>query len=304
MQIHVLGSGAGGGFPQWNCNCTNCHGVRTGQIRAQARTQSSIAVSGGDGRWVLFNCSPDIRTQVLAFPELQPARGPRDTAIAGIVLIDAQIDHTTGLVSLREGDPLQVYCTEQVRSDLVGGFPLFTLLDHYAQVNWHRISLDEQTGFQVDGIETLRFHAVPLRSEAPPYSPRRGNPVAGDNIGIFVEDVRDGGRMFYAPGLAKIDESVARYMEQADCLLVDGTFWQEDEMIRSGVGSKHARDMGHLPQSGPGGMLEHLQKFPARHKVLIHINNTNPILNEDSAERAQLAALGIDVAYDGMDITL
>lgn len=304
MHVHVLGSGAGGGFPQWNCNCPNCRGLREGRIRARPRTQSSIAVSADGQRWVLFNCSPDIRTQIQAFPALQPGRAVRDTAIAGIVLIDAQIDHTTGLVSLREGDALDVYCTERVHSDLTNGYPLFKLLAHYAGVNWHAVPFDDDAGFQVEGADPLRFYAVSLRSEAPPYSPRRGNPAPGDNIGVLIKDTHSGASVFYAPGLGRIEPHLASYLQQADCLLVDGTFWDEDEMIRLGIGTKQARDMGHLPQSGPDGMLAVLRGAPARRKVLIHINNTNPILDEDSPERAQLAAAGIEVAYDGMDITV
>ncbi|MGH8578538.1 MAG: MBL fold metallo-hydrolase, partial [Gammaproteobacteria bacterium] len=142
MRVHVLGSAAGGGFPQWNCNCQNCAGLRQGAIRAQARTQSSIAVGDGED-WVLFNASPDIRTQLGAFADLQPGRAVRDTAIRAIVLIDAQIDHTTGLMMLREHPrPLEVYCTSMVYQDLTGGYPLFRVLEHYCGVEWHAVPVD------------------------------------------------------------------------------------------------------------------------------------------------------------------
>jgi pyrroloquinoline quinone biosynthesis protein B len=303
VRIHVLGSAAGGGFPQWNCNCPNCDGLRRGRIRARARTQSSIAVTGDGTNWVLVNASPDILTQFRAFAALQPARSIRDTAVVGIVLVDSQIDHTTGLLMLREGRPLRVYCTETVHEDLVTGNPLFEVLRHYCGVEWRRIGTDEAP-FRVDGADGLLFRGVPLASKPPPYSPRRRDPSAGDNIGIVVTDAASGKALVYAPALGRMEPHVARHFERADCLLVDGTFWSDDEMVRLGIGDKRARDMGHLPQSGQGGMLEVLAAYERARKVLIHVNNTNPILDEESPERAMLAAAGIDVAHDGMDIAL
>jgi pyrroloquinoline quinone biosynthesis protein B len=305
MRVRVLGSGAGGGFPQWNCNCTHCAGMRKGTIRARARTQSSIAVSADGTDWVLFNCSPDIRAQLEAFPAMQPARAVRDTAIAAIVLIDSQIDHTTGLLMLREGrpGPLELYCTEMVQQDLTTGFPVLALLRHYCGVNHHRIELDGAS-FRIPGAEPLEFTAVPLRSQAPPYSPHRGDPHPGDTIGVRIGDPASGRNLFYAPGLGESGAAVREYLQDADCLLVDGTFWREDEMAHAGIGEKTAAEMGHLPQSGPGGMIELLSALPRPRKILIHINNTNPILDEDSPERAALTAAGIEVAYDGMEIEL
>ncbi|ETX06874.1 MAG: pyrroloquinoline quinone biosynthesis protein PqqB [Candidatus Entotheonella gemina] len=304
MRIHVLGSAAGGGFPQWNCNCYNCHGLRRGEIKATARTQSSIAISGDGVGWVLTNASPDIRTQLEAFPAMQPARAIRDTGITGIVLMDSQIDHTTGLLILREGQPLDIYCTDMVHQDLTTGNPLFNILGHYCGVNWHDIPLDEGDDFVVRGADQLRFHAVPLDSKAPPYSPHRHDPHLGDNIGMWIEDDRTEKRLFYAPGLGHVDDRIRAYLAHADCLLVDGTFWRDDELIQAGIVNKRARDMGHLAQSGPGGMISVLSDLERPRKILIHINNTNPILNEDSPERAALADAGIEVAYDGMDIEL
>ncbi len=304
MRIHVLGSAAGGGFPQWNCNCSNCHGLRRGEIKATARTQSSIAISGDGVGWVLMNASPDIRTQLEAFPAMQSARAIRDTGIVGIVLMDSQIDHTTGLLILREGKPLDIYCSDMVHQDLTTGNPLFNILGHFCGVNWHDIPLDEGDDFVVEGVEQLRFHAVPLDSKAPPYSPHRHDPHLGDNIGIWVEDCRTEKRLFYAPGLGHIDDRLRAYLAASDCLLIDGTFWRDDELIEAGIASKRAQDMGHLAQSGPGGMISVLSALERPRKILIHINNTNPILNEDSPERATLADAGIEVAYDGMDIEL
>jgi pyrroloquinoline quinone biosynthesis protein B len=304
VRIRVLGSAAGGGFPQWNCNCPNCDGVRKGNLKTRARTQSSIAVSSGSPDWVLFNASPDLLAQFRAFPELQPARSLRDTAVRSIVLMDAQIDHTTGLLMLREGRPLEIYSTEMAREDLTTGNPLFAILQHYCGVNWHRVPVGDGAPFKVIGGDDLEFTAVPVSSKPPPYSPHRNNPRDGDNIGMRISDPQTGKVLFYSPGLGEIEPQVRPFLEEADCVMVDGTFWTDDEMITLGVSKKRARDIGHLPQSGAGGMIEVLKGLKARRKVLIHINNTNPILNEDSSERHALEAAGIEVAWDGMDITL
>ncbi len=303
MHIRVLGSGAGGGFPQWNCNCDNCRRLRAGEINAKARTQSSIAVSSDGERWVLFNASPDIRFQLEAHPPLQPKQGVRDTGIHAIILIDAQIDHTTGLLILRESvKPLEIYCTDPVYGDLTSGFPVLAMLDHYCKVNRHPVPLDGGA-FEIPGIDDLRFYSHALKSKAPPYSPHRNHPHPGDNIGVVVEQISSGRKLYYAPGLGEIEPHVFEAMQAADCLLVDGTFWTDDEMAKVGS-AKKAREIGHLPQSGPGGMIEELGKVPTPRKILIHINNTNPILDEDSPERRQLTNAGIEVAYDGMEIDL
>jgi pyrroloquinoline quinone biosynthesis protein B len=304
MRLRVLGAAAGGGFPQWNCNCRNCDGVRKGSLHATPRTQSSIAVSGDGVNWILFNASPDLLAQYKGFAELQPARAIRDTAIRSVVLMDAQIDHTTGLLMLREGRPLEIYCTDMVREDLSTGNPLFKILGHYCGVNWHEVPTERGSSFPVIGAEELTFTAVPSKSNAPPYSPHRDNPLEGDNIGMRIADPRSGKVLFYAPGLGEIEPHLKPFLEEADVLMVDGTFWTDDEMIRLGLSKKHARDIGHLPQSGAGGMIEVLKPLKASRKILIHINNTNPILDEDSDERRQLASAGIEVAYDGMDLKL
>jgi len=305
MYIQILGSAAGGGFPQWNCNCHNCSGVRDGSLRAHSRTQSSIAISDDGEHWILCNASPDIRAQLAAFPALQPARQLRDTAIDGIILLDSQIDHCTGLLSLREGCPHKVWCTEMVHQDLSSGFPLFNMLEHWNGGGLHHqlIELDAKP-FSVPACPGLQITAIPLRSSAPPYSPHRGNPQPGDNIGLFIEDLRSGGKLFYAPGLGQVNEELLSWMRRADCLLVDGTLWRDDEMQRCEVGDKLGSEMGHLAQSGPGGMLEVLDGLSGPRKILIHINNTNPILDLDSIECATLAEHAIEVSFDGMHIQL
>jgi pyrroloquinoline quinone biosynthesis protein B len=305
MRIHVLGSSAGGGFPQWNCNCANCDGFRRSKIRAQRRTQSSIAASGNGEGWVLFNASPDLLQQIHSFPALQPARKLRDTAICGVILIDAQIDHTTGLYMLRERtEPLDIWCTEAVRDDLSVGNPIFRLLEHFCGVRWHPLPIDGSS-FAVDGVQGLRFSALPLQSKAPPYSPHRDQPHPGDNIGVTITDAGSKRSAFYAPGLATIEAPIWHAMQEADCVLVDGTFWTDDEMIRLGAANKTGLELGHLPQSGTGGMIEWLDKLPAAtRRLLIHINNTNPILDEDSVERAVLASHRIEVCHDGLEVHL
>ncbi len=303
MKIRVLGSAAGGGFPQWNCNCHNCHRIRNKQMNGSARTQSSIAVSTDNRNWLLFNTSPDIRAQLEAFPAIQPKEGIRDTGIKAIMLIDSQIDHTTGMLMLREGKPLDVYCSEMVKQDLTSGFPLFNMLAHYCTVNHHPVPTDGSS-FSIPGIDDLRFYTQALKSKAPPYSPHRYDPHDGDNIGVIIEQISTGKKVFYSPGLGEIEPHVLTAMQTADCVMVDGTFWTNDEMVSQGISQKRARDIGHLPQSGEGGMIEVLNSLGEKRKILIHINNTNPILDDDSDERKILAANGIEVAYDGMEIDL
>lgn len=303
MHIQILGSAAGGGFPQWNCNCKNCNGLRKGTLNAKPRTQSSIALSDDGVHWILCNASPDIRAQLESTPVLQPARSVRDTAIGAIVLMDSQIDHVTGLLTLREGCPHQVWCTDMVHEDLSSGFPLFNMLEHWnGGLRWNPIPLAGE--FSISVCPALRFTAIALRSAAPPYSPHRHNPHPGDNIGLLVRDLNTGGVLFYAPGLGQPDEQLKALMADAHCLLVDGTLWRDDEMAYAGVGDKLGSEMGHLQQSGADGMIALLDKQPAARKILIHINNTNPILDEDSPERAELTRHGIEVAFDGMHITL
>lgn len=306
MKIIVLGSAAGGGFPQWNCNCRNCDGVRNGTVRASARTQSSIAVSANGLDWVLINASPDILTQIRATPALQPVRHRRDSGIAAVMLMDAQIDHVTGLLMLREGKPIPLYCTASVWDDITTGLPLVHVLSHYCGVQWRPLAApcddDSVTSIQIPGIDGIRFTSFALKSKAPPYSPHREMPQPGDNIGLRIENIGNGKKVFYAPGLGEIEPHIDAAMRAADCVLVDGTFWTADEMITMGFSKKKAADMGHLPLSGSVGMIAVLDAAGPRRKVLIHINNTNPILDEDSEERAMLTRHGIEVAFDGMEI--
>lgn len=273
-------------------------------MKSTPRNQSSIAVSSDEKNWVLFNASPDIRSQIEAFPGIQPQNGIRDTGIKAIILIDSQIDHSTGLLILRESNlPLEIYCSEMARQDLSTGFPIFKMLEDYCRVNHHPVPLDGSS-FSIPGIDDIRFYSHALKSKAPPYSPHRHDPHEGDNIGVIIEQVSSGKKLYYAPGLGENEPHVLTAMKAADCVLVDGTFWRDDEMEQAGVGPKKAREIGHLPQSGAGGMIETMNKCHKPRKILIHINNTNPILDEDSEQRKILEESDIEVSFDGMEIIL
>jgi pyrroloquinoline quinone biosynthesis protein B len=306
MKIRVLGAAAGGGFPQWNCNCRNCAGVRSGTVRARARTQSSIAIRGNDGAgWALVNVSPDITAQLQSNPAFQPGRALRDCAITGIVLVDGQVDHTTGLYMLRESTrPWPIWCTDSTYADLTRGNPILNVLGHFCGVDRRRIDLDGRV-FQIEGVSGVSWRALPVPGKPAPYSPNRESPVPGDNLALVITDDATGRSAVYAPGLGAMDDRVWNAMQSAACVMVDGTFWTDDEMIRLGASKKHARDIGHLPQSGPGGMLEWLDKLPHNtRKVLIHVNNTNPILDEDSQQATEVTRRGVEVAWDGLEIEL
>lgn len=302
MRIHVLGSAAGGGFPQWNCNCRLCDGARNRRIKARPRTQSSIAVTGDGANWLLCNASPDILAQIRGFPGAQPGRAIRDTGIRAIVLVDAQIDHTTGLAMLREHrQPLEIWSTVEVREDLEDGYPLFRLLSHYCDVAWNEIAPDNTT-FSIPAVPGLALKAMPIPSNAPPYSPHRDRPAAGDNIALTIADVATGRSLFYAPALGAAHAGAGAAMRAADCVMVDGTCWTDDEMVTLGLSSRRARDMGHRAVGGPDGTLAELTRLPAStRRILIHINNTNPMLDEDGPEHAAVRAAGVELAFDGME---
>lgn len=304
MKIRVLGSAAGGGFPQWNCNAPRCRAAREGHLIGERRTQSSIAISGDDRHWLLINASPDIRQQIIDNPPLHPQEAVRSSGVAAVLLMDSQIDHVTGLIMLRESrTPLPVYCTQRAEEDLRTGFPILNMLEHYCGVEVKRLSLN---GAAVCPGETpgVRFTPIPLTSKAPPYSPHRADPQPGDNLGLYIEEPLSGRGLFYAPGLGEVEPHLLPWMSRADVIMVDGTTWTDDEMARVVGGTKRAREMGHLPLTGKGGMLEALAQYPEARRILIHINNTNPILDPDSKERDELRSLNIEVAHDGMELEL
>ena len=305
MIVRILGSAAGGGFPQWNCNCRNCAGVRAGTLRARPRTQSSIALSTDGTEWLLCNASPDIHRQLAASLPQDPHGPLRSSPVAATLLVDGQIDHALGLLLMREHRaPLQIWTTPAVHSDLTGALPILTILEHYAGVDWRTIPVAGEA-FTVPAITGLTIRAVAVPGKPGPYSPHRHQPRPGDNIALIFRANDTGRQLLYAPGLAAVDAEMATLLAASDCVLVDGTCFHDDDLIRIGASTKTARDMGHLPQAGAGGMIEALGRLPPTvRRILTHINNTNPILDENSAERAQLDRAGIEVAYDGMEIAL
>jgi pyrroloquinoline quinone biosynthesis protein B len=256
------------------------------------RTQSSIAVSADDKNWVLFNASPDLGTQLAAFPPLTPAgKKLRGTAIAAVVLTDGELDHVTGLLSLREQRRLRLVCTGTVGELLAEKFPLLPVLKHYCDVRLAHFPVR---------IASLHISSLDFDSKSPPYAPgfKRPGLVAGLRIGSGKKSLA------YLPGLPAITAEVEKFIAGCDCLLVDGTFWSEHEMVSLGLARRTAGEMGHVPAGGPQGTLAWLRSLKIPRKIYIHINNTNPMLRAASRERRAVARAGVEVAHDGMDIRL
>ena len=229
----------------------------------------------------------------------------RSSPIRDILLVDGQLDHALGMCLLRENrGPLRIWSTDLVAQDLSAGLPLLPLLEHYCGVERRTVAVD-QSEFELPSLPGIAITALPVEGKPAPYSPRRERPARGDNVALSFRDRVSGRALFYAPGLAGVTDAVAQAMRASTVVLVDGTFWSDEEMISAGVSHKRAREIGHLPQSGRDGMIEQLSRLPAdTRRILIHINNTNPILDENSAERAALTDAGIEVAVDGMSIEL
>ncbi|MFZ0089734.1 MAG: pyrroloquinoline quinone biosynthesis protein PqqB [Solirubrobacteraceae bacterium] len=298
MRLRVLGSAAGGGFPQWNCRCPTCEAARAG-ARAQPRTQSSLAIRGGDGPWYLVNASPDARQQLEA---LSPAHvdDVRVSPIAGVLLTDAEIDHTAGLLLLRESaTPVRVFGDAGIERALRNGYPVLPILERYCGVQWQTLVPGQSR--ELDD-SSLTVEAFFTGGDAPRYM--SGPDVELEASGFAFRDRAGGGAVTYVPGLARWDDRVLSRVAASDLVLVDGTFWRDDELARLGISARSARDMGHVALSGPGGTLEALARLPRPRKILIHINNTNPILIDDSPERAAVLRAGVEVAYDGLEIEL
>lgn len=305
MLIRVLGSAAGGGFPQWNCGCPNCDGVRHGRIRAVPRTQESVAVSADGEAWFLLNASPEIRVQIEGFPPLHP-RAARHSPVAGIVLSSGDLDHCLGLLSLRESHPLVVYATDPVRRGFTEGNVLYRTLERFpGQVTWRVLKPDqEEVLARTDGRPAgLTVRAVPVPGKRPLHLGGLGPADPADNVALLLRDAA-GRALAYAPGVAAVTAEVRAVLDEADVVFFDGTFWASDEMPALGLGDRRAEDMAHLPVGGPGGSLAALAGLRAARKIYIHVNNTNPILREDSAERRAVEAAGWTVAWDGLEITL
>jgi len=306
VQLRVLGSAAGGGFPQWNCGCENCSGLRAGTLRARARTQESIALSADGERWFLINASPEIRAQIESFPPLWP-RARRHSPVSGIVLTNGDLDHCLGLLSLRESHPICVYATDAVRSGFAEGNTVYRTLERFPdQVRWRGLPLAREVALvdPDDGSDTGLFAtALPIPGKLPLHLERLRAPSAEDNVGLRIRDRRSGGTLAYLPAVAGASDAVERAVDGADCVFFDGTFWSSDELIAAGLGTRSAEAMAHWPVGGSNGSLPWLAKLAGR-RILIHVNNTNPLLREDGPERGAASAAGVEVAHDGLEIRL
>jgi pyrroloquinoline quinone biosynthesis protein B len=291
VRVRVLGSAAGGGYPQWNCHCRVCDAARAGD-RAVPRTQSSLAIRGDDGPWFLVNASPDLRQQLetLGSGSLDGVRSP---PIAGVLLTDAEIDHTAGLLLMRESaTPIRVFGSAGVGRALREGYPVLTMLERYCGAEWQTLEPGPLGG------SSLEIEPFSAGGDAPRYL----EGVELEASGLVFSDT--GGSVTYVPGLARLDDGVVARLASSDVVFVDGTFWHDDDLARLGISERTARDMGHVPLAGPGGTLEVLAGLERPRKVLVHINNTNPILLEDSPEREEVVRTGVEVAYDGLEVDL
>ncbi len=301
MRARILGSAAGGGFPQWNCACPNCVLVRAGDESVRPGTQDSIALSSAGERWLVVNASPDIHRQIQAFPALHP-RGPRHTPIAAIALTNGDLDHVVGLLSLRESQPLVVLATERVRAGLVEqNAMLRTLARTPDQVTWRRLELGRELLLEDVGLGVT---PVPAPGKLPVHLVGLSEPSPEDNVALRVRDLATGRVLAIVTSVGAIDREIEALVRGADAVLFDGTFWSEDELIALGLGRARARDMAHVPVGGPEGSLARLGALPAGARVFTHVNNTNPMLRAGGPERRAVEQAGWQVAHDGMEIPL
>jgi pyrroloquinoline quinone biosynthesis protein B len=295
--IRVLGSAAGGGVPQWNCGCANCQEARRGGTNLQPRSEDSLAVSVEGDRWLLVNCSPSVQRQIEAFPPLHP-RAPRHSPIAAIVLSNGDLDHCLGLFQLRESQPLTVYATARVWEGLVERNAIFRTLKRTAdQITWRPLELNRAVPWEGG----LGIEARPIPGKLPLHLEGVIDPSPEDNVGLWLTNERDGRRVAYLSSVA--DASCLTESDlDVECLFFDGTFFTDDELERLGLGTRRAAEMAHLPIGGAAGSLARLKSASARRKIYTHINNTNPILRADSAERRAVERFGWEVAFDGMEL--
>jgi len=295
MWLRVLGSAAGGGFPQWNCGCPVCRAAREGTRPCRPRTQSSLAVSADRRHWYLLNASPDVHAQLGAFPALHPST-ERATPVEAVLLTDAELDHTLGLLLLREASGLRLHATETVRRTLCEGNGLLRMLERYCPVEWHPVvpGADVELG---PGLSYRAFD-VPSTKRA-----RFGTEDApGRVVGYRLTDTGTGRSAVYLPGVQELTDGPMAELADCACLLVDGTCWDDDELVRLGLAEKTSRAMGHLPIAGPGGSLERLAPLGGARKIYVHMNNTNPVLLEDSPQRRAVQRAGVEVAVDGLEV--
>lgn len=299
MRAHVLGSAAGGGFPQWNCGCDNCVLARAGDPRVLPRTQDSVAVARGD-RWLLVNASPDVHRQIERFPGLHPWVA-RHTPIAAIALTNGDLDHVLGLLSLRESQPLVLLSTERVRSGLIDrNIMLRTLARTADQVTWRILTIGREVILDDVGVGVT---AVAVPGKLPVHLMGLLDPSPEDNVALRVRDLTTSKTLVVATAVGSLD-SVEALTGGADALMFDGTFWSEDELTGPGLGQAQARDMAHVPVGGSEGSLAKLSGLRIARRIYTHINNTNPMLREDSPERAAVERAGCEIAHDGLEVVL
>jgi pyrroloquinoline quinone biosynthesis protein B len=310
MLVKVLGSAAGGGFPQWNCGCYNCAALRAGRLRGRARTQTQLAFSVNSKEWFLLNASPDLRTQILATPELSPPPGSRRSPIAGVFLTSADVDSVAGLLHLRESTPLCIFSTPAVQRILREENSMYRVLDRATPAaQWRGILRLPQMGpaaaGDLSGGPSFRYSAVPLRGNYPDYvSCTLRSKLAADEASVALLIELGEKRLFFAPSVASGSDEWKKLAESSDLFFLDGTFWSDDELVRATGSGKTAREIGHVPLSGADGLLERFQQRARGRRILIHVNNTNPILDEDSAEYRAVREAGWEIAHDGMEFTL
>ncbi|MDP9065998.1 MAG: pyrroloquinoline quinone biosynthesis protein PqqB [Pseudomonadota bacterium] len=299
MYVVALGAAAGGGFPQWNSNSQSCNRARAGDPAAQPRIQAGLAVSGDRKRWFLLNASPDLRSQIGGSVFLNPRGAVRSSPIQGVVLTGGDVDVIAGLLTLRERQPLTVFATGAIQ-DVLAANPIFEVL---ARDVVRRAVVPLDTPVKLDDSLAVELFAVP--GKMPLYLESDANPpiATGDlTVGAAVSDGRR--TLFYIPGCAAMTPALAARLRDADLVFFDATLWSDDEMIQQGLGTKTGRRMGHMSVSGPDGTIASFKDLGVKRKVLIHLNNSNPVLLEDSSERAEAVAAGWEVAYDGMEIVL
>ncbi|MEV0209405.1 pyrroloquinoline quinone biosynthesis protein PqqB [Streptomyces sp. NPDC050788] len=299
MLLLVLGTAAGGGIPQWNCACPGCSGARADPRRR--RRHASLAVRTDDGRWYVVNATPDIGDQIDGRPELRPGPGTRDTPLAGIVLTDAELDHTLGIARLREADGLQVVSTAPVRQALLDRLHLGDVLAPYTSMTWRELPRRGAEPLDRD-TPGLRITGIPVSGKRPRYAADAPEDDAWV-VALRLYDPGSGATALYAPALAAWPDSFDRAAAEADCVIVDGTFWDDEEPRRTGISERTATGMGHLPIEGPGGTAERLARLSAR-CLYTHLNNTNPLVDPAAPQHKTLARLGLEVANDGTVIEL
>jgi len=304
MKIKVLGSAAGGGFPQWNCGCSHCDRARRGLSGFRPRTQAQLAVSPSPGVWILLNASPDLRHQLLHDPDFAPAPNTRATPVSTIVLTSADVDSVVGLLHLREFQPLRVFATPSVARILTEENSLFRCLERSSPpLRWERLALDRAVA-----LGALQCKATPLGGDYPDYvGAALRKTLAPEEAVVGLELAQDERKLFYAPSISGQSGDWKRHANEADLALLDGTFWTDDELLDVRGSGKTAREIGHVPLSGPDGLLAQLAPLSGPSKsrrVLIHLNNTNPVLDESSAAHLAVRDAGLEVAYDGMEIDL